>query len=188
MPANINAFLNSFQGGGMRPNRYEVIIGFPTALGVTDTATQQKISFTCKAASIPSSQIGTANVPYKGRMIKVPGDRVFDDWNVTILIDNDFKGRDVFERWVSIMIGNSTNTTLSANEVNPLKVFGQAQVHLLDRYDKIIKRYQVTGMYPSSVGEVALGYDQNDSVAEQQVTFAVNEWVAYDSAGREVTN
>lgn len=188
MAANINSFLANFTGGGARANRYEVIIGFPNFLGLRDTSTQQKISFTCKAASIPASELGEATVPYKGRTIKLPGDRTFGDWNVTMIIDNDFKGRDIFEKWSSGMLGNSSNVVNSDNELNPLQIFGQAQVNMLDRNDKIIKRYQCTGMFPKNVGEVRIGYAENDQVMEQEVTFALNEWVAYDANGTLVTN
>lgn len=186
MVANINAFLNNFQGGGARQNRYEVFIGFPTTLGAGNDILQ-KISFTCKASSIPSAEIGVATVPYKGREVKIQGDRKFNDWTITILLDNDFKGRDMFETWVATMIGNTTNVTKSVNEVNPLKTFGQAQVHMLDRNDNIIKRFQLTGIFPTNVGDITIGYDQNDQVIEQQVTFAVNEVEAFDSNGNPTT-
>ncbi len=188
MVADVNSFLNNFQGSGARSNRYEVMIGFPNFLNIRDTTIQQKISFTCMAASIPASELGEAIVPYKGRQIKVPGDRTFGDWNVTILIDSDFMGRDVFETWSSGMLGNSSNLVKSANELNALQIFGQAQVNLLDRNDQIIKRYQITGMFPKSVSEVTIGYDQDNQVMQQQVSFAVNEWAAYDKNGTLITN
>lgn len=187
MAANVNSFLANFTGGGARSNRYEVMIGFPNFLNIRDTSIQQKISFTCKAASIPASELGEAIVPYKGRQIKVPGDRTFGDWNVTIIIDNDFKGRDVFESWSTGMLGHTSNVTKSANELNPLQIYGQAQVNLLDRFDQITKRYQLTGIFPKSVAEVTIGYDQNDQVMEQSVSFAVNEWNAYSKDGALVT-
>lgn len=188
MVANVNSFLSNFTGSGARPNRYEVIIGFPNFLNVRDTAIQQKISFTCKSASIPASDLGDCIVPYKGRQIKVPGDRTFGDWNVSIMIDSDFIGRDIFERWSSGMLGNSSNLVNSPNELNTLQIFGQAQVNLLDRYDRITRRYQITGMYPKNIGEVTIAYDANDQVMEQPVTFSVNEWAAYDDTGRLLTN
>jgi len=186
MAANINSFLNNFQGGGARQNRYEVFIGFPTTLGA-GTDVVQKISFTCKAASIQAATLGQAVVPYKGREIKIQGDRTFEDWNITIILDNDFKGRDLFETWVASIIGNTTNVAKSVNEVNPLNTFGQAQVHMLDRADNIIKRYQLTGLFPVSVGDITIGYDQNNQVIEQQVTFAVNEVEAFNSNGSPST-
>lgn len=188
MAADVNSFLANFTGSGARLNRYEVIIGFPNFLGVTDTAIQQKISFTCKATSMPGADLGEANVYYKGRHVKIPGDRTFNDWNVTIMVDNDFKGRDIFETWSSGMLGNSSNIVKSPNELNTNQIFGQAQVNLLDRYDRVVKRYQISGIWPKSVSEVSLGYDQNDQIMEQQISFAVSEWSAYNSAGVLITN
>lgn len=186
MAANINSFLENFRGGGARQNRYEVFIGFPATLGAT-TDIVQKISFTCKASSIPASTIGTAMVPYKGREIKIQGDRTFDDWSITVILDNDFKGRDLFETWIATMIGNTSNVAKSVNEINPMNTFGQAQVHMLDRNDNIIKRYQISGMFPTSVGDITIGYDQNNQVIEQQITFAVNEVEAFNSNGSPST-
>lgn len=188
MTANVNSFLANFTGGGARPNRYEVIIGFPNFIGLTDTTIQQKISFTCHATSLPGSELGVANVPYKGREIKIPGDRTFQDWNVNILIDSDFLGRDTFEKWSTGMLGNSTNLTKSNNELNTLQIFGQAQVRLLDRHDNVIKRYQITGIFPTNVEPIQLSYSNNNTVMEQGVTFAVNSYDAFDANGNIITN
>ena len=188
MTASVNSFLANFTGSGARPNRYEVIIGFPNFLGLTDTSIQQKISFTCHSTSLPASELGTATVPYKGREIKVPGDRTFQDWECSILIDSDFVGRDVFEKWSAGMLGNTTNLTKSNNEINTLQIFGQAQVNLLDRHDNVIKRYQITGMFPTNIGSIALSYSNNNTVMEQPVTFAINSYEAFDADGVVITN
>lgn len=187
MPADINSFLSHFNQGGARANRYEVIISFPAFIGANSDA-QQKISFTCKAASIPASTLGEAVAYYKGRQIKVPGDRTYDDWNITILIDNDFQGRDVFEKWSTGILGNHSNVVNSNNELNPIKIYGQAQVNQLDRNDNIIKRYQLTGLFPKVIGELTLGYDQNDAIMEQQITFSLMEWESYDSNNVQFTS
>lgn len=187
MAADINSFLSHFTGGGARGNRYEVLIGFPKFLNAGKDISQI-ISFTCKAASIPASTLGQAIVQYKGRQIKIAGDRVFDDWNVTILIDNNFIGRDIFEKWSNGILGNHSNVVNSDSELNPVKIYGQATVKQLDRTDKVIKSYQVTGIFPTSVAEVQLGYGDVDTVLEQQVTFAVNEWESYDLKGTKFTS
>lgn len=171
MAASIFDFLANFGGGGVRPNRYEVIINFPN--GVGDVAITQKISFTCKATAIPEMTLGEIAVPYKGKQAKLPGDAVTNDWNVTIILDNDFVGRDVFETWVNKINGTTTNTA-DVGWTAPLTLFGNAVVKQLDREDKVIKTYYLQGIFPKSVGEIALGYDTNDAIAEQPVTFSVN--------------
>lgn len=178
MPADIHGFIANFQGGGARPNRYEVLITFPETIGSTSIG--QKISFTCKASALPGSTLGEAIAPYKSRQIKFPGDAVFNDWNVTILIDNDFKGRGVFEKWVNLMNGWESNTTVAGFQ-NPSKIFGTGTIKALDRVDDVIQTYTVQGIWPKDVGEIALGYDTNDTIMEQNVTFAVNNMISNES-------
>ena len=175
MAADVFTFLANFRGGGARPNRYEVQLTFPA--GVPNAVfAAEKISFTCMATSIPSSQMGVVgNVQYKGRPVKLAGDKTFDDWNVTVLIDNDWLGRSVFESWHDKILGFRSNVA-TPTMINPVNYFAKAVVNQLDRADRVIQSYEVEGMFPSSVGELALGYDQNDTVMQQTVTFAINGW------------
>lgn len=174
MTASINDFLANFSGGGFRPNRYEVQLTFPTAVNFATDASRQ-IQFTCKTSAIPGSNMGVIDVPYKGRNLKVAGDKVWDDWNVSIMLDSNMLTRSVFEQWHNLILGFETNVA-SPGMQNPANYYANATVNLLDREDKVIKTYLVDGMFPMLVGEVALGYDQNDMVAEQPVTFSINGW------------
>lgn len=175
MASSVSEFMANFQGGGLRPNRYNVIVSFPSAVNGTDGAAK-KISFTCVAASIPSTNIGVVDVAYKGRFAKVPGDKVWDDWDITVNLDNDLLGRKVFETWHNAINGFESNITATPELVNPANAFATATVELLDRHDRILSKYQVEGMFPTVVGQIQLGYDQNDQVAQQAVTFAINGW------------
>lgn len=172
--SSVYDFLSNFRGGGYRPNRYRVILNFPGSVpGAQNAAT--KISFTCVAASIPSSNMGSVDLPYMGRPVKVPGDKIFDDWSVQILLDNDFLGRGIFERWHDQMLGFRSNVA-QPQMVNPINAFASAIVQALDRNETIVREYRVEGMFPTQVGEITLGYDQNDQVAMQAVNFAINGW------------
>lgn len=172
--ASVYDFLANFSGGGARPNRYRVTLTFPP--GVQQAlAASTKVSFTCSAAAIPSSNMGVTVVPYMGREVKIPGDKQFDDWSVQILLDNDFLGRSVFERWHDMLLGFRSNVAQS-QMVNPGNAFARALVQTLDRADNIIRTYQIEGMFPIQVGEVSLGYAENDQVMIQPVTFAINGW------------
>ena len=174
MTASIYDFLANFQGGGARPNRYRVILTFPGTVPAGLQASN-KISFTCSAAAIPASSLGVVDVPYMGRQVKVPGDKIWEDWNVQILLDNDFIGRSAFESWHDQLLGFRSNVA-QADKVNPINAYARAQVNCLDRADNVTQIYRIDGMFPINVGEVQLGYDQNDQVALQPVTFAINGW------------
>ena len=173
MVASIFDFTSNFEGGGARPNRYEVILTFPQGIGSNKEA--QKISFTCKAAAIPSSTLGQAPVYYKGRQFKLPGDKEWDDWTISVYVDTDFIARKVFERWHENLLSFSDNVTAPGWQ-SPIRGLATAQVNQLDREDKVIASYTVEGIWPTTLGEVTLGYDSNDTVMEQSVTFAINGW------------
>lgn len=174
MTASIYDFLANFRGGGARPNRYRVTLTFPqTVPGAADAAT--KIAFTCSAAAIPAGTLGVVDVPYMGRQVKVPGDKIWEDWTVQILLDNDFIGRSAFETWQDQLLGFRSNLA-QPDKVNPINAYAFATVNCLDRADNVTQQYQIDGMFPTNIGEVTLGYDQNDQVALQSVTFAINGW------------
>ena len=172
--ASVSNFLANFRGGGARANRYKIVLTFPAAIprGL-DAST--KIGFTAKAASIPSSSMGVVTVHYMGRPVKIPGDKTWADWNVTVLLDQDYAGRGVFEMWHDLILGFDSNVA-AAGMQDPINAFARAKVQMLDRYDRVVRTYDVEGIWPSEVNEVTIGYDQNDQIMEQQITFAVNGW------------
>lgn len=170
----VSDFLANFTGGGARPNLYRVEMTFPPALGLGgDAAT--KLGFTCKAASIPASTLGVAPVPFMGRTVKLAGDKEWDDWSITVINDTDFVVRDAFEVWIDRINGHESNVAI-AGLSNPRNYFAEATVYQMGREGEDLKKYRITGMWPNNLGEITLGYDQNDQVEEYTVSFAINEW------------
>ena len=96
---NISGFVNAFAGGGVRTNLFVVNGTIP---GYSDN---RAISFLCKAAQIPASSLGTIEVPYRGRRIKLPGDRTFQDWSLTIISDANMALRSAFAK--SALVSNT---------------------------------------------------------------------------------
>ena len=89
MPSNnIANFAGQFLKGGVRPHLFEVAGSFP------GTGADEKIPFLVKAAQMPASTVGLIEVPWRGRKIKVPGDRTFAEWTITVLADGEYKLRD----------------------------------------------------------------------------------------------
>ena len=107
----------ALSAGGARANLFEVVISDIDA-NLMAAAGVKEFTFACKAAAIPAMAVGVVEVPYFGRVVKVPGNKTFDNWNVTVINDENFTIRDGFEKWIASMgthIGNvntSTNTNL----------------------------------------------------------------------------
>jgi hypothetical protein len=157
--------------GGARPNRYRVIGAFPSFAGSSDET--RSLSFLCKAASLPASTLGVAPAFFRGREIKLPGDRTFEEWTVTIYNSENFKLRDAFEKWSNAINAHEENIALNLDEIEV-----DFDVQQLSRTDEVIKTVKMVSIFPTLVGPIELAYDNNDTVEEFEVTFAVQYWTS----------
>jgi hypothetical protein len=164
----VDDFKSKLRGGGARPNLFKATINFPAYAGGDVELT----SFMCKAAQLPQSTAAVVPVPFRGRELKVSGDRTFEDWTVTIINDTDFSVRNSFERWMNGINSHAANTGL----VNPVDYQADLIVDQLDRDESVIKRYNFRGAFPISVGEIALSYDTRDEIETFDVTFSYQYW------------
>ena len=127
-------FKSKLAGGGARPNLFEASINsFPTAISEAwDNSSEAEggaFKFLCKSTALPASNLGSIEIPFRGRTLKVAGDRTFDDWTVTIINDEDFRLRTAFERWSNVMsqLDDATGVT------NPTSYMTDAFIQQLGR-------------------------------------------------------
>ena len=111
-------------------------------------------------------------VPFRGRQLKIAGDRTFESWTVTVLNDTDFNVRDAMERWMNGINAHQNNTGLT----NPVDYQSDLVVEQLDRDESVIKTYNFRGCFPINVGDIDVSYDTVDAVEEFTVEFAVQYW------------
>ena len=128
----------------------------------------EDLAFLCTTAQIPARTVGNVNVPFRGRQIKIAGDRTFADWSITVLNDTNFKLRNAFERWQNGINNMSDNEGLS----NPVDYQVDAFVDQLDRNGATIKSYTLRGVFPTEIAAIELDYGTNDAIEEFGVTFA----------------
>jgi hypothetical protein len=219
---SISQFKSRLSGGGARPNLFEVRMALPPGLnwgggeiatsantenknnndkagGANETATT--FSFLCKAAALPASNIGSIDVPFRGRIFKVAGDRTVDPWTVTIINDENFQLRRTFEEWVKKIATSDTNIGVT----NPAGYMSNANVYQLGRSSgttatpsagggagdgkkttettnatslnhTILANYKFVDIFPTSVSQIDLSYDSSDAIEEFTVEFQVQHW------------
>ena len=188
---SIDSFKSRLVSGGARPNLFEVEMDFPSGVGIFDDEIDNTTHrMMIKGAQLPASNIQEVIVPFRGRQLKVAGDRRFDPWTITIINDGDFKLREAFERWANFIIKVSDGS----GTINPTDYFadwrvnqlGRAQTDLNTRGDQsgatlpVLRRYNMRGCWPSAVSAIELSYDTQDAIEESQVTLQVQWWEAYD--------
>ena len=188
----IDKFKSRLTGGIARPNLFEVVLAFPD--GVVDESVSDidpKTRFLVKAAALPASNIAPISVPFRGRQLKIAGDRTFDEWTITVINDTDFAIRGSFERWINSMSKVSDN----AGNINPEDYTRDAFVYQLgrsavdagsqnsDQNMPVLRTYKFYSIFPTNVSQIDLSYDSSDSVEEFTVTLQVQWWEAAGNGG-----
>ena len=181
-------FKSQLVGGGARPNLFEVEMAtLPDGISWPENA-QQTWTYLCKAAQLPASNIAQIDIPFRGRIFKVAGDRTVEPWTVTVINDENFEIRNAMEQWVEKMAKLSDNI----GNVNPNAYMVNAKVYQLGRgsnpgtagntavdngdRNSVLKEYEFIDIFPTAVSPIDLSYDSSDAIEEFTVEFQVNSF------------
>jgi len=204
---SLSQFKSKLIGGGARPNLFEVSMNVPGAAAGVDLGLQgdgdgqfdaEKFTFLCKAAALPASNISPIEVPFRGRTMKVAGDRTFDTWTITVINDEDFQYRRAFEAWMQNIGQYSDHSGLTS----PNDYMADATVVQLGRGTQnggnsdffsgktpgretgtgtggaasVLAQYKFKDIFPTSISAIDLSYDTTDTIEEFTVEFQVQYW------------
>ena len=164
--------------GGVRPNLYQVDIDFPArAIGALNGATKASLMgetrYLCRSTSLPTHSQGLIEVPFRGRFLKIPGDRTFEAWTATFYNTADFNLRAAFENWINI--ANQTDENIGV--VGGLDaLFTDVTVRQLSKdsaggKNSVLRTYRLVDAWPTSVGAINVAFDSNDALEEFDVEF-----------------
>lgn len=150
-----------------------------------------KFVMLCKAANLPASNIANIDVPFRGRIFKVAGDRTFDTWSITVINDTDFAIRTIMEDWMQ-HIGQYKD---ASGVSSPADYMANATVIQLDRNAstmgatsaagvKNAKEYKFEDIFPTNISAIDLSFDSSDQIEEFTVEFQVNYWHPTGTGGK----
>ena len=184
----ISQFKSQLIGGGARPNLFEVEL---TTLPAGIAWPSDNFRYMCKAAQLPESTIANIDIPFRGRIFKVAGDRTIAPWSITVINDEDFRIRKAMEEWVDFIAKLENN--LGATDPNAYMV--NAKVFQLGRgstpssknnagdRNAVLREYEFIDIFPTSVSSIDLSYDSSDTLEEFTVDFAVQSFAFVDAGG-----
>ena len=184
----ISQFKSALIGGGARPNLFEVEL---TTLPAGIDWDANSFRYMCKAAQLPAQNIANIDVPFRGRIFKIAGDRTIDTWTVTIINDESFNLRRAFEQWSELIAKLDTNlgaTDPSAYMTNA-KVFQlgrgstKSSVDSTGETNSVLAEYEFVDIFPTSVAAIDLSYDSSDAIEEFTVEFQVQSFRAIAAGG-----
>jgi hypothetical protein len=192
----ITGFKSKLAGGGARSNLFEISIpAFPSIVTGWDNET---FTFMCKGGPIPAANINPVDVSFRGRSLKVPGDRTHDPWSITVINDENFKIRTAFERWSNAINRLDSGTGVTNPESYMAAV---AYVQQLGRGAdtgiesrsisnatsgtevRPIRTYVIHNIWPSNVSAIDLNYDSIDQIQTFVVEFQMTHWTGGDANG-----
>ena len=197
---NVSTFLQTINQG-IKPNMFSVDISFPGD-GTGEAANfsnrdKDLTNILCKSAALPGSNLGVIEVPFRGRTVKIAGDRTFDTWTATFFADRNMEIRALFEDWANSINSHEGNT---APRFLPN---GGATGYMADLFvsqlekdaeegGSVIRTYHLHHCFPTNVSAIDLAYDSNDQIAEFTVEWQYSFFTAgigdvYKAAGTNIS-
>ena len=178
MATKLSNFIQEI-GQGVKPNMFIVDIAFPTQVeGAGGDA--DMINLLCKSAALPASNLGVIEVPFRGRTVKIAGDRTFDTWTATFTNDKEMKIRAYFEQWLATINSHEAN---NAPLFTPSETDGYSRLLKVKQLEKnasesgeVLRQYNLHYAFPTNVSQIDLAYDSNDQIEEFTVEFQYTYW------------
>jgi hypothetical protein len=171
----IDEFKGRLRGGGARANLFRCNVFFP-AVVIQQGNAAEEIQFLARSASLPSSQIEISEVAFRGRTMKIPANRTFEDWTMTIYNDTNFNIRNSFENWMDAINTHVGNVQRVPGDNVLSDLFQRAIVEQLDSQGNSIKKYTFENCWPSKVDAIELNYDSTTEIETFDVTLTYSHW------------
>lgn len=192
MALGISDFKSNFHGGA-RNNLFRVQMEIPNLEG-TSGNDKNSLTYLVKATSFPASTVTPLEIPFRGRIFKIAGQRTFEEWTVTVINDTDFAIRTALEQWSASMSYHDVNTSDFSGkgsgigsgsgkgfagycvDANVIQLKHGSQEHS-DDYT-----YTFKDLWPSTIGAIDLAME-GEAIQEYQVTFQYQYWFSGQQAG-----
>ena len=179
MAFNIENFkAEGLASGGARPSLFKVSL--PDWPG-SASGQGRKLEFVAKATQVPPSILGQVEIPYFGRRIKLIGDRVYTNWNITVMNDEDFNIRSSLENWHQSLNDHQTNIMNGQVTNDPTTYKVDADVIHYGKRGEVLKTYRFIGIFPVSIDAIPLDWEAIDQVEQFDVEFAIDYWIDSDN-------
>ena len=186
MAFKVTDFKSNLRGGGARPSLFYADLDAAfTKLGIPFP---NKSQFLIKGTTIPASTLGTYEVFFHGKSVKVAGDRTFDTWDTTIINDEDFGIRHAIENWMELISNhklNTRDTSITSKLEGENADYKQTlSVTQFGKSGKGLRKYDFLGAFPTALSTINLDWGTAD-IEEYTCTWTYDRWRAssFDSTG-----
>ena len=180
MAFTVTEFKSGLAQGGARPSLFKVALSYPSPIASPKIGAINSSELLVKATSIPASTVGSYEVFYHGKAVKVAGDRTFDTWDTTIINDEDFAIRDAIEEWMQLISDHKLNTrdkqiSTSILEGENAEYKQDMVVKQFGKDGKVVRKYQFFGAFPTALSAINLDWGTQD-IEEFTCTWTYDRW------------
>jgi hypothetical protein len=160
----IQMLRNQISSGLARTNRWRVLVDFPAYAGTNADGLQASVL--ARSTNTPASTVGVIDLAWGGRLIPIPGDRTYEEFDITFIGVNDMNVYNAFQRWSENINGSDSNRGLT----NLGDIFSDFTLQLMDTNDNITKTYVLHDGWPSVVGQMSMDAGEMDGYATFSIT------------------
>jgi hypothetical protein len=178
---DISAFRSKLKDGGARPNQFQVVIRYPDFIAGPASEAGR---FLITTAELPGQTMGVTPVYYRGRLVKMAGDKEFAPFSCSIINDTDFTIRNALERWMGYM----EDAVTKGGVVQPALYQKPIDIFQLDRNGRTLRQYKLRDAFPVEIGPVQLDFGSNDQISTFGVTFQYQTFTVESNAAAAATN
>lgn len=154
----------------LRPNRYQVFMFAPQI--VSKELDLYHISLSCSGAAIPGKALGTTDVRNgTPNVYKRPNDIIYQPIRLTFQVSESGIERELFERWISYIYNEDTETFEYPNTY-----YANVDIHQYDVKYELVAKYTLIDAYPTNISDILLSYDSNDTIQTFEVEMTYKHW------------
>lgn len=177
----ISKFLSNVQEKGLaKPTLYRVEMGMPlVVLAKTALFDLTKGNFltsfldlymNAESAEFPGMNMLTAEVNYGNQERKFVYGKQHQEVTITFRIDADMAQKKLFDTWFGLMVNPKTKQLGFKDDY-----VADIKIYQLNDEREITYSYYLINAFPTSIGTLTLGYDQQNMYHKLSVTFTYDD-------------
>lgn len=187
---DLNNFLatTSKLNGFTRPAYYYIEIPPPPALR-SQANQARNLAFLSESTNLPGVALATTDIRRYGYgpIERKPYAPIFVDVNVSFLVDGTGMVQKFFYQWMNSIVKfdqtvNGSGSVVNGTQINPFEVNYKTQyatdimITTVDEANNDIVNVRLYDAYPVFMGDIALGWNDTDSIARLPITFTYFNW------------
>ena len=190
--ADFRAQISKSKFGGLaQSNKFIVKITPPPKVFTGDGdsfPTMEELTFFCSTTNLPGKTINTFD--YKplayGQVSKVPLSRTNDSLTTTFFGDSNYLIMDFFQRWLGFIVqdGGERWNNRAYREIAYKEDYGFGDMEIIGYDDNKQEKisYTFRRVFPTQIGAVQMGWEQNDATIQIPIEFAYDDVVVFRSS------